>query len=160
VNNRVWVFQYKKDVEAKGAKASWYVGWYDLDGKRHAESCGPGARGENEADKRKRRLEAELLTGTHEPNGKVKWERFKQEYETKIVPNLAVRSQSEVKTSLEHFQRIVKPGRMDQIRTQSIDTFVAARRPFRRRPSTKTFATSRRRCGRRTSGATCRSCRE
>jgi integrase len=124
----VWVFQYKKDVEAKGAKASWYVGWYDLDGKRHAESCGPGARGENEADKRKRRLEAELLTGTHEPNGKVKWERFKQEYETKIVPNLAVRSQSEVKTSLEHFQRIVKPGRMDQIRTQSIDTFVAARR--------------------------------
>ena len=35
-------FQYKREVDAKGDKASWYVGHYDLDGKRHAESCGPG----------------------------------------------------------------------------------------------------------------------
>src|SRR5438045_282633 len=46
MNKRVWIFQHKKDVVKKGADAaSWYVGWYDLRGKRHSESCGPGSRG-------------------------------------------------------------------------------------------------------------------
>lgn len=53
MNKRIWVFQYKRDVAKLGAKTSWYVGWYDLDGKRHAESCGPGVDGRNEARRRK-----------------------------------------------------------------------------------------------------------
>jgi hypothetical protein len=34
---------YLQEPPPQGAdKASYYVGWYDLDDKRHAESCGPG----------------------------------------------------------------------------------------------------------------------
>ena len=39
MNKRVWIFQLKKDIASKGEdEASWYVGWYDLHGKRHSES--------------------------------------------------------------------------------------------------------------------------
>jgi len=132
MRKRVWTFQQKKDVERKGAnRASWFVGWYDLDGRRRCEwydldgrrrceSCGPGARGQREAERRKRKIEAELLTGTHEPGGRVTWSRFRTEYEAKILPRLAPRSQQQVKTALDHFERIVKPGRMDRIRTDTI----------------------------------------
>lgn len=68
---RVWIFQYGSHVAKRGDKAAWYVGWYDLDGKRHAESCGSGARGKNVAEKRKRRIQSELDTGIHRPGSKV-----------------------------------------------------------------------------------------
>ena len=32
MNKRVWTFQYKREVDAKGDRASWYVGYYDADG--------------------------------------------------------------------------------------------------------------------------------
>ena len=74
MNQKVWIFQYKKEVEQKGSdKASWYVGWYDLVGKRHSESCGPGARGENQAEKRKRRIQSELDIGVYQPRNKKTW---------------------------------------------------------------------------------------
>ena len=132
MDKQVWISHDSKQLKKKGAeKASWYVGWYDHDGKRHAESCGPGSRGKNKAEKRLRRLQAELDLGVHQPPSKKKWSVFRQEYETKIVPNLASRSQEEVKAALNHFQRLAKPGRMDQIRTQTIDAFVAARKKER-----------------------------
>ncbi|MFH1267453.1 MAG: tyrosine-type recombinase/integrase, partial [Planctomycetota bacterium] len=132
MNKRVWTFQYKKDVEAKGpGKASWYVGYYDLDGGRHSESCGPGSRGKRESERRAKRLEAELITGTHEASGKVKWARFREEYEAKILPRLAPRSREQIKAALDHFQRIAKPGRMENIKTQAIDAFVTTRRTER-----------------------------
>lgn len=128
MNKRVWTFQYKKDVEQKGPKASWYVGWYDLDAKRHAESCGPGTRGENEANKRKRRIEAELLTGTHEPSGKTAWARFRERYDREELDNLKPSSVKEAKIGLRHFERIVKPCRMDRIRSETIGDFIAKRK--------------------------------
>jgi integrase len=129
MNKKVWRFQYSEEVERKGAdNASWYVGWYDHDGKRHAESCGRGAWGKNKAEKRVRRLQAELDMGVHQPPSKKKWSVFREEYEAKILPNLASRSREEVKAALGHFQRLAKPGRMDQIRTQTIDAFVAQRK--------------------------------
>jgi integrase len=128
MDKRVWIFQYPKEVRQKGAdKASHYVGWYDQDGKRHAESCGPGARGKNKAEKRQRQLQSELDMGMHRPPNKKKWSTFREEYETNVLPNLSSRSRDEVKTALSHFERLVKPGRMDQIRTQTIAKFVAAR---------------------------------
>ena len=139
VRKRVWTFQYKKDVDKKGAdKASWYVGWYDLDDHRHAESCGPGTRGEKEAKRRARKIEAELLTNIHEPNGKVKWSTFLAKYEETILPNLAPESGVQIKAALKHFARIVKPGRMDRIKQDSIDAFVATRRTERgKKPGSK-----------------------
>lgn len=132
MNKRLWIFQYTKEKKKKGAdKASWYVGWYDHDGKRHSESCGPGARGKNKAEQRRRRLQSELDMGVHQPPSKTKWSDFRKEYDEKILPKLALRSREEVKAALGHFQRILKPGRMHQIRTQTVDAFVAERQKER-----------------------------
>jgi hypothetical protein len=41
-----WIYQDDKQVKKHGAEAaSWYVGWYDPEGKRRCKSCGPGERG-------------------------------------------------------------------------------------------------------------------
>ena len=82
MNKRIWVFQYKADVAKKGVdKASWYVGWYDQNGKRHAESCGAGASGEKKAERHKRHIQSELDMGMHQPRSKKKWSQFRKEYD-------------------------------------------------------------------------------
>ena len=132
MDKKVWIFRYPGEVKKKGEeKASWYVGWYDHDGDRHAESCGPGSRGLNKAEKRKRQLQSELDMGMHQPPNKKKWSLFRKEYEATILPNMASRSREEVKAALDHFERLAKPGRMDQIRTQTILKFIAARQKER-----------------------------
>jgi integrase len=143
MNARVWTFQIAKDVRKLGAdKASHYVGWY-FDGKRHSESCGPGTRGKKEAERRSKRIEAELLTGTHDAPSRKTWAKFRADFEAKSLPNLAIRSRDEVKTALDHFQRIAKPNRMDRITAAMIDGFIATRRTERgkNRESTLSVAT-------------------
>lgn len=142
MNKRLWIFQYKTEIAKKGAdKASWYVGWYDPDNRRHAESCGPGARGKSKAEKRLRHLQSELDMGVHQPPNKNKWTKFREDYEKKVYPNMAAQSREVVSASLKHFQRIIRPGRMDKITTQAIDTFVAARRAERgKNPGSKVAA--------------------
>lgn len=90
MNKKVWTFQYKKEIAKKGAnKASWYIGWYDLAGKRHAESCGSGARGKNQAEKRLRRIQSELDIGVHQPPDRKSWAEFRTDYEEQILSGLA-----------------------------------------------------------------------
>ena len=128
MHKRVWIFQYPKDVKAKGSDhASWYVGWYDQSGKRHAESCGPKVTGRKKAERRQRQIQSELDMGMHQPRGKKKWSEFRKAYTAEIVPNLALRSRDQIKAALNHFERLVSPGRMESIKTQTIDMFVAAR---------------------------------
>src|SRR5580704_10492249 len=129
MNKRVWIFQQKKEIAKKGADAaSWYVGWYDLQGKRHSESCGSGSRGKNAAEKRLRRIQSELDTGTHEPNNRKLWTEFQTEYEEKILSGLAPKTNDAAIDSLGHFQRISKPGRVQSIKTAMIDEFISKRR--------------------------------
>lgn len=128
MNKRVWIFQFKKEVARKGkAEASWYVGWYDLQGKRHSESCGPGSRGENLAEKRHRRLQSELDMGVHQPTSRKYWKDFRSEYEEQVLSRLAPSSKVAAKVALTHFEKKISPGKVESITTQTIDTFVAAR---------------------------------
>jgi integrase len=128
MNKRVWIFQIKKELIEKGnAEASWYVGWYDLHGKRHSESCGPGSRGKNQAEKRLRRLQSELDMGVHKPTSKKSWKDFRKEYEEQVLSRLAVSSQVAVKNALATFERLASPAKVDSITTQMIDAFVAVR---------------------------------
>lgn len=129
MNKKVWIFQYKKEVAEKGPdQASWYISWYDLAGKRHSESCGPGARGQNRAEKRKRRIQSELDIGVHQPNSRRLWAEFQAEYEERILSGRAPKTRDAAIDSLGHFQRIIKPARVQSITTAMIDTFVAKRR--------------------------------
>jgi hypothetical protein len=47
---KAWVFQDPKQVQKKGVEAaSWYVGWFDPEGKKRCTSCGPGSDGHRRA---------------------------------------------------------------------------------------------------------------
>jgi integrase len=124
-----WVFQDPKQVEKHGeAKTAWSVGWYDPEGKRRCKSCGPGSEGKRNADKLRKKVEAELLTGTYQAQAKATWEAFRAEYEGKVQAGLSTRTQDEIKAALDHFARLVKPVKVAAIGTAHIDRFVAARR--------------------------------
>jgi integrase len=126
---KAWVYQDDKQVKKHGEeKASWYAGWIDPEGKRRCKSCGPSARGKDAAEKFARKVEGQLLAGTYQSNSKKTWQEFRPEYETKVLPGRAARTHPQVKTSLDHFERIVKPMRMATIKTQTIDDFIAQRR--------------------------------
>lgn len=129
MNKKVWIFQLKKDIAEKGeAGASWYVGWYDLLGKRHSESCGPGSRGRNQAEKRLRRIQSELDIGVHQPPCKKLWADFRKEYEEQVLSGLEPSSRVCIGTALDAFERHVKPHRVESISSKTIDEFVTSRR--------------------------------
>jgi integrase len=124
-----WIYQDDKQVKKRGADAaSWYVGWIDPEGKRRCQSCGPGPEGHRNVEKLRKKREAELITGTYQSRERATWAEFRAEYEEKVMPKLAARSRPEVRTSLDHFERIVKPVRMSAIKTPTIDDFTAKRR--------------------------------
>jgi integrase len=124
-----WIFQDDHQVKKHGAdKASWYVGWMNPDGKRRSKSCGPGSFGKLRAEKPRRKVETELEGGQYREQLKKTWEEFRTEYKDKILSGLASKTRKEAIVSLNHFDRLLKPGRMVGIGTQRIDEFVAARR--------------------------------
>lgn len=105
-----WTFQDDHQVKKRGAeRASWYVGWIDPEGKRRCKSCGPGSRGKSLAEKKRRKIEAQLLTGTYQDNTTKTWQQFRTEYEAKALGGLAVQSRTAATTALDHFERIVRP---------------------------------------------------
>jgi integrase len=138
---KAWIFQDDKQVKKHGEeKASWYVGWLDPEENRRCKSCGPGEKGKRLAEKEKERIHAQLLTGTYDDKSKKTWAEFRKEYEEKVLPKLAVRSRPEVKTALDHFERIAKPKRVSAITTTTIDNFVSKRRLERGRKKGETIS--------------------
>jgi integrase len=126
---KAWPFQDPKQVAKVGTeKASWYVGWRDPAGKRRSESCGPGKKGKRLAEQKSEKLHAQLVAGNYQAKDKTTWKQFREEYESKVLAGKAVKTQAASMTSLNHFERIVKPGRVSILTTQDVDDFIAARR--------------------------------
>jgi integrase len=126
---KAWVYQDDKQVKKHGpGAASWYVGWIDPEGKKRCKSCGPGPEGRRNAEKLRRKRDAELLTGTYQSNERKTWTEFRQEYEAKIVPGLDPQTGRLVKNALDHFARLVNPVRMAALKAQAIDDYRAQRR--------------------------------
>jgi integrase len=124
-----WVYQDDKQVKKHGeAAASWYVGWFDPEGKKRCKSCGPGKAGRKAAEKLQKKREAELITGTYQAADRKTWAEFRKEYDARILPGLSAKTRLCVEGSLRHFERIVAPRRMAGIKTQAIDDLIAARR--------------------------------
>src|SRR5262249_55932822 len=127
-----WIFQKAEDVTKLGAEqAPYYVGFYEPDGTRRKKACGAGRQGKRIAEKLRRKIEAELMTGTYQMHAKKLWPDFRREYESRILAGLAVRSRDEARIALNHFERIVKPVRIFALCTAHVDKFIAARRQER-----------------------------
>ena len=56
---------------------------------------------------------------------------FEKSYEAKVVVKKADRTQQEIKTALDHVERISQLGDMRRINTETIDDYIAARRKER-----------------------------
>lgn len=126
---KAWVYQDDKQVKKHGAdKASWYVGWIDPEGKRLCKSCGPGSEGQRNAEKLRKKREAELITGTYQSNAKATWEGFREGYDRKILDGMGNGSRLSRTAALGHFERLCRPKLMRGISTATLADFVAKRR--------------------------------
>jgi integrase len=130
--SKAWVFQDPKQVQKVGKeKASWYVGWLDPNGKRCWKSFGRGADGKRLAGQHKRKVEAQLLTGTYEATSKQTWAEFRREYEKTVLAGKGAAYRSELAIALNHFERIIKPVKMRSVTDNALARFVAARQTER-----------------------------
>lgn len=124
-----WAFQDPKQLKKHGTeRAGWYVGFIDPDGRKRCQSCGRGASGQAEAERRAAIIGEQLSRGTFDAPGRQSWDRFRREYESKILPQLEYGTQCRCREALDHFERLVGPKKLSAIRTQVIDDFIAARR--------------------------------
>jgi integrase len=124
-----WVYQDPKQVKKRGAdKASWYVGWIDPGGSKRGKSCGPGPAGKRLAEKERDRITAQLVTGTYEDTSRMTWEEFRKDFTVKFLEGMGARNRQETTFALDHFERIVKPKKMEAISSASIVDYVARRR--------------------------------
>jgi integrase len=124
-----WVYQDDKQVKKRGAdKASWYVGWIDPEGKKRCKSCGPGPEGRRNAEKLRKKREAELLTGTYQSNDRKTWAEFREELTAKVLDGLAARSREEAEHALDQYERLLAPKLVRAATTRALADFVALRR--------------------------------
>jgi integrase len=124
-----WIYQDDKQVKKYGEeKASWYVGWLDPEGKRRCKSCGPGEDGRRTAEKLRRKIEAQLLTGTYQAAHNKTWAEFRAEYDAKILALAAPQTRRLTLNAMDHFARLAKPVKVFGIGAHSIDAYVSTRR--------------------------------
>src|SRR5262249_43494388 len=129
-----WVFQDDKQVKKHGPeRASWYVGWLDPEGKRKCKSCGRGPDGLRNAEKRRRKGEAQLVTGTYHGEAKAPWADFRKEGEEKVGAGGERATLAATLGALNRFEQLVNPAKTYFITPRDVDHFVAERRKQRGR---------------------------
>ena len=80
------------------------------------------------AGKSARRLEGELASGTYRAENRTLWGEFRKEYEGRMgPPRVSPRTWRTVRDVLNHFERLVHPGRVESIKTTVIDQYIATR---------------------------------
>jgi integrase len=139
-----WIYQDDHQVKKVGPEAaSWYVGWFNPEGKKRCKSCGPGDAGKRRAERLRRKVEAEIMCGVYREQLRTTWESFRGEYEEKVLSRARVETRRVARDAMNHFERLVKPVRLFCIGTQEIDAYVTARlkEPGKRKGQTVSVAT-------------------
>ena len=119
-----WLFRDSRQKKKLGDQCPWSVGWYDSDGNKKSKRIGS----KSMAEKFRKKTEGQLAAGTYEGNTRKSWADFRKEYETKIAASMSMGTKRETLHGLDLFERIVKPKRVDVIKTQAIDAYTAKRR--------------------------------
>jgi integrase len=126
---KAWIYQDDKQVKKHGPDAaSWYVGWIDPEGKRKCKSCGPGEQGHRNAEKLRKKREAELIEGTYQAKSAVTWDEFVEQYTERVLDGLEPQTKRCTLDALAHFKRHVGPARVFALGTEHIDRFISKRR--------------------------------
>jgi len=129
MDKRAWVGQLKKQVDAKGTDAApWYVFWHDPDTCRQkCKSCGPGKVGKSSANRLADTIHSQLVTGTYQSLTNHSWEAFRDQYKSKIVARLAVRSRDAIQDTIAAIERVIGPKWVKSITTDAVDAFITKR---------------------------------
>ena len=123
-----WVYQDCREKREAGSKARWSIGWYDpVTGKRRSKKVGSKSMATTAA----RKLEGAIASGSYQAPSRKRWEDFVAKYMQDVFPRLAPKTKEVTRTALSNFQRIVQPGKVSGITTQTIDGFVARRQTER-----------------------------
>jgi hypothetical protein len=112
-----WLFQDHRQKQKLGDKTPWSVGWIDPDGKRRSKRIGS----HSAAEKYQRKIEGQLAAGTYPTTLRKQWPQFRTEYEEKIASGMKPQTQECTLQALDHFQRIIKPAKLEAIRTATIN---------------------------------------
>jgi integrase len=112
-----------------GRQCPWSVGWFDLDGKKKSKRIGAHSL----AEKLARKIEGQLAAGTYQSESRKKWKQFADEYEADLAARADPGTRRVAVDALKRFAKLIKPDRVDRIRTKTIDQFVALRRAERGR---------------------------
>jgi integrase len=79
----------------------------------------------------RRKTEGQLAAGTYECVKRSTWADFRKQYEATTVATMEPSSRDVVRIALDHFEKIIKPVRVDSIKTETIDKYIAKRRTQR-----------------------------
>lgn len=120
---KAWLFQDHRQKQKLGDKAPWSVGWVDPEGKRKSKRLGS----HSAAEKHARRIEGQLASGTYEGSKRKKWDDFKAEYLERGLPGAAPGTRGSAELALTHFERIIKPARVDAITSRTFAEYVTVR---------------------------------
>lgn len=120
---KAWLFQDHRQKKKLGDKCPWSVGWFEDDRKRSKKI---GCR--SLAEKFAAKLETQMEAGTHRVESRKQWSKFRKEWESKIGAGMELRTRQCTLAAIAHFERLVKPGQVQKIRTQTIDEYIAKRR--------------------------------
>ena len=119
-----WLFQDHRQKQKLGEDAPWSVGWIDPDGKRRSKRIGS----HSAAEKFQRKIEGQLAAGTYQVAKPKQWTQFREEYEKKIASGMKPQTRRCTLDAINHFQRIIKPAKVQAIGTSTIDEFIRIRR--------------------------------
>jgi integrase len=134
-----WVFQDSRQAKKLGPKACpWSVGFIDPEGRRRSKRIGTKTQAQTFAQ----RVAGQIAAGVYERESRTTWADFRKEYTSRVVVGLAAGTQVCIIDALDAFERIVRPARVDAIRTATIDSFIAQRRTERGRKPGSTVSPS------------------
>lgn len=104
--------------------------WHDpVTGKRKSQSAGTAD--QDEAETKRADKEYELNHGLHQEATRLSWERFRELFEQEYVAPLRENTRINYTATLDRFEELCKPPRMDQITARTVSAFTAALRTLK-----------------------------
>jgi integrase len=119
-----WLFQDHRQKKRLGDHCPWSVGWVDPEGRRRSKKVGTHSR----AEKYARTIEGKIAAGTYFADNRKSWKDFRDEYERRILAGMQPSTKRNTEESLDNFEELAKPVKVQAIKTATIDDFVAERR--------------------------------
>jgi integrase len=122
---RVWVQEFKD-------RPNLVLQWYDpVTGDRKsksAETADP-----REAEHKRADLEADLNAGRYQASSRMAWDRFREAFETEYVSGMRKNTRKNHQVTLDHFERLCHPRRVDAITARTLSSFASKLRSVKLR---------------------------